>query len=208
MNNLLGPHDAATVVLFKAQFKTDLPKKADIKRLLRVTDLNFYKSRGQHNRSIECLERALDIVRGNSERRFSRVSSYTSTDYAVMHADVSSNLFLQLKYASELVEGFNLTYQALQELEDLNDTFREMLEIQEDYDRWVKVALSNRDRLERAGITDASVSDLPFDVWQKQAGLYGRLAVDDARQRVALWLEKYTWPSHVSEPHDNRLIAI
>jgi tetratricopeptide (TPR) repeat protein len=208
MNNLLGPHDAATVVLFKAQFKTDLPKKADIKRLLHVTDLNFYKSRGQHNRSIECLERALDIVRGNSERRFSRVSSYTSTDYAVMHADVSSNLFLQLKYASELVEGFNLTYQALQELEDLNDTFREMLEIQEDYDRWVKVALSNRDRLERAGITDASVSDLPFDVWQKQAGLYGRLAVDDARQRVALWLEKYTWPSHVSEPHDNRLIAI
>ena len=208
MNNLLGPHDAATVVLFKAQFKTDLPKKADIKRLLRVTDLNFYKSRGQHNRSIECLERALDIVRGNSERRFSRVSSYTSTDYAVMHADVSSNLFLQLKYASELVEGFNLTYQALQEIEDLNDTFREMLEIQEDYDRWVKVALSNRDRLERAGITDPSVSDLPFDVWQKQAELYGRLAVDDARQRVALWLEKYTWPSHVNEPHDNRLIAI
>ena len=208
MNNLLGPHDAATVVLFKAQFKTDLPKKADIKRLLHVTDLNFYKSRGQHNRSIECLERALDIVRGNSERRFSRVSSYTSTDYAVMHADVSSNLFLQLKYASELVEGFNLTYQALQVIEDLNDTFREMLEIQEDYDRWVKVALSNRDRLERAGITDASVSDLPFDVWQKQAERYGRLAVEDARQRVAIWLEKYTWPSHVSEPHDNRLIAI
>lgn len=208
MNNLLGPHDAATVVLFKAQFKTDLPKKADIKRLLRVTDLNFYKSRGQHNRSIECLERALDIVRGNSERRFSRVSSYTSTDYAVMHADVSSNLFLQLKYASELVEGFNLTYQALQEIEDLNDTFREMLEIQEDYDRWVKVALSNRDRLERAGITDPSVSDLPFDVWQKQAKHYGRQAVDDARQRVALWLEKYTWPSHVNEPYDNRLIAI
>jgi tetratricopeptide (TPR) repeat protein len=208
MNNLLGPHDAATVVLFKAQFKTDLPKKTDIKRLLHVTDLNFYRSRGQHNRTIECLERALDIVRGNSERRFSRTSSYTSTDYAVMHADVGSNLFLQLKYASELIEGFNLTYQALEELEELNDTFREMLEIREDYDRWVKVALSNRDRLERASITDAGVSDLPFDIWQKQAEHYGRKAVDEARQRVTVWLEKYTWSSHLTEPHDNRLIAI
>jgi hypothetical protein len=206
MSDLLGPHDAATVVLFKAQFKSDLPKKTDIKKLLRVTDLAFYKSRGQHNRSIEYLERALDIVRGHSMRRFSRVSAYSSTDYAVMHAGVSSNVFLQLKYASELIEGFNLTYASLQELEDLNDTFGDMLGIQEDYRRWMNTAIANVQRLESAGITDASISELPFDAWQADASDYGQQAVDTARQRVAAWLDTHIWPSHVAQTYDNNLM--
>jgi hypothetical protein len=61
-------------------------------------------------------------------------------------------------------------------------------------------------RLESAGITDASISELPFDAWQADASDYGQQAVDTARQRVAAWLDTHIWPSHVAQTYDNNLM--
>ena len=197
MTPLLGPHGAATVVLFKAQFVTDLPKKSDIKRLLKISDMTYYKSSGRASRSIELLERSLSIARANSVKRFDRDSIFSSTDYAVMHAGVASNLFMQLKYASELVEGFNITTKSLEQVDTLIRAFDNTLYVQASYREWTTTAARNIEMLQKCEVTDDSVTKAPLAQWQGEAALYGQEAIRQARAAVSQWVDAHVWPSIV-----------
>lgn len=193
MKTLLGPFGAGTVVLFKAQFATDLPKKTDLKKLLRTSDVNLYKSRGHGSEMISTLENALDIARGygSGEKRDSL--SHKSTDFIVLRSGVSGNAFFQLKYAAQLIEGFNLTEKSLAYLKNLNSRFSDMKYIETHYARWVDTAERNIATLEAAGIKDETVSSVPLSLWKKDADLYGVQAVEIARKSITDWVDKWVW---------------
>ena len=123
MKPFLGPYGAATIVLFTSQFDSELPKLSDLKRLLHIPDGVFYRSTGYHCRDITRLEDVLRTLRDPTVNSI----SYTyrrktlSTDYLATVAGVNQSLFMTLKYSAQLVAGFNLTTQAMEELAALLD---------------------------------------------------------------------------------------
>ena len=48
-SHTLGPFGKATVILFTAQFDSELPKLAEMKRSLKIPDGKYYRSHGHHS---------------------------------------------------------------------------------------------------------------------------------------------------------------
>jgi hypothetical protein len=112
-----------------------------------------------------------------------------------MHAGVASNLFMQLKYASELVEGFNITTKSLEQVDTLIRAFDNTLYVQASYREWTTTAARNIEMLQQCAVTDDSVSKAPLAQWQSEAQVYGQEAIRQARAAVTQWVDTHVWPS-------------
>ena len=122
MREFLGPHGKATIILMRSHFDTELPKLKDLKKLLHIPDGKYYKSGGRNSYDINKLERLLAIlmeIRG--EEADWRKNS--SSDYLVTVAEVHSNLFMTLKYTAQVIDGFNLSEAALNDLDKLTGNY-------------------------------------------------------------------------------------
>ena len=118
-NTLLGPYGKATVVLFTSQFETQLPKLAQLKKQLGISDGKYFSSNGNFDLPIAALDEALATARNGGRPLGIHRRAIACTHVLVTLADVHADLFALIKYSADLLEGFNLTEPAIKELTDL-----------------------------------------------------------------------------------------
>ena len=194
MSTLLDNFSSLTVILFKAQFPSELPLKKDLKDLLDVKDINFYKRNGQHERDVALLEKALCIARDPLViKQFRRYTSHTATDIVITKPDVNGNIFVNLKYTSKLIEGFNLHGQCLEDLHLLIERYETTVNVNFHAMRWLEAAQSNMKKFIDEKIIDKTVTECDLYAIENFNKSYAMSAIHDARNAISDWVDKYCW---------------
>lgn len=194
MNTLLGEFDSVTVVLLKAQFPSELPLKKDLKDLLDVKDIHFFKRNGIHEDDISMLEFSLGIAREPIVyKQLCSYPNYLSTDIIITKPDVKGNIFANLKYDSKLIEGFNLSGTCLTDLRSLIKNHILAMDVKLSAMEWLKNAQSNADLYKHKNIIDKSVTEFDLQKLQDFVDIYGTLGLTNARSDIANWVTKYCW---------------
>lgn len=200
MNEFLGPHGKATVILMTSHFESELPKLKDLKRLLQIPDGKYYKSNGRNFHEINRLERVLNILSEiqGTERDWYRDRS---TDYLITVAEVNSNLFMTLKYTAQVIEGFNLTTACLEELEALISKYSEIRSMRGDIDNMWEVLKRNSSRASDKDFKDSSVLNPNIPALQKILTGYGDTHHAFVVKEIQDWYATYRWK--VKAPSSN-----
>jgi len=194
MSTLLKNFSNLTVVLFKAQFPSDLPSKKDLKELLDVKDINFYKRNGNHESDVKLLEKALSISRESIVFKQYRIySSHVATDIIITKPDVSANIFANLKYSSVLIEGFNLSGLCLDDLELLIKRYETAISVHVQAMDWLGAAKSNKTKFLNEQIVDLTVTECDFEVIENFNKNYAMTAVNSTRVAISDWVDQYCW---------------
>ncbi len=194
MSTLLKNFNSVTVVLFKAQFPSELPMKKELISLLDVKDVNFYKRNGLHKSDIELLEFALGCAREPIRIAYCQdFPKFQSTDVLITKPNVRSNVFVNLKYGSNLVEGFNLSGSCMDELRGMSMKYRDAVRVRLHAVNWLNHAYENIKTFQSHNIYDPSVTDLNFTKLQEFVDQYGDLGVNSVRAEIIDWLTQYCW---------------
>lgn len=194
MSTLLKNFSNLTVVLFKAQFPSDLPLKKDLKELLDVKDINFYKRNGNHQSDIKLLEKALCISREPIVFKQYRIySSHVATAIIITKPDVSANIFANLKYSSVLIEGFNLSGICLDDLELLIKRYESAISVHVQALNWLEAAKSNKTKFLNEQIVDLTVTECDLEVIENFNKSYAMTAVNSTRVAISDWVDQYCW---------------
>ena len=192
MRDFLGPHGQATIVLMRSHFDSELPKLKDLKKLLHIPDGKYYKSGGRNSYDINKLERLLVIlgeIRGE-ERDWQKTNS---SDYLVTVAEVHSNLFMTLKYTAQVIDGFNLTESALDELDKLITNYGLICSMRNDITHMWNVLNRNSERASEKGIEDLTILKPNVPALQEVLTGYGDAQYAKASQDIQDWYETYRW---------------
>jgi hypothetical protein len=200
VNEFLGPHGKATVILMTSHFESELPKLKDLKRLLQIPDGKYYKSHGRNSQDVNRLERVLNIMSEiqGAERDWYR---HRSTDYLVTVAEVHSNLFMTLKYTAQVVDGFNLTTACLKELEALISKYSEICSMRGDIETMWEVLKRNSSRASDKGIEDSSILNPDIPALKKVLTGYGDTHHALVAKEIQDWYAAYRWK--VKAPSSN-----
>ena len=194
MSTLLKTFSNLTVVLFKAQFPSDLPSKKDLKELLDVKDINFYKRNGNHQSDIKLLEKALCISHEPIVfKQYRNYSSHVATDIIITKPDVSANIFANLKYSSVLIEGFNLSGICLDDLELLIKRYESAISVHVQALNWLEAAKSNKTKFLNEQIVDLTVTECDLEVIENFNKSYAMTAVNSTRVAISDWVDQYCW---------------
>ena len=86
-NQTLGPFGKATVILFTAQFDSELPKLAEMKRFLKIPDGKYYRSHGHHSDLCNKIESLIHIHRNPSEEQDNWYRDRVELDHAIEQAN-------------------------------------------------------------------------------------------------------------------------
>ena len=191
MDAILKPHGTATVLLFSAQFDSELPTMGKLKRALGTDHIKIYKATGYHSYVVQRIEELVDHMRnfGNSSGR----SKINSTHVMILPLGYYAKVLATLAYSAQLVGGFNLTTTALDELETIGKK-------RWNIDRIACTAKEIRETLERSqeaaervGMSDPSLQaaidqhDANFD------SNYGQGILEEYQRQQRSWYERYTW---------------
>jgi hypothetical protein len=192
MREFLGPHGKATIILMRSHFDTELPKLKDLKKLLHIPDGKYYKSGGRNSYDINKLERLLAIlmeIRG--EEADWRKNS--SSDYLVTVAEVHSNLFMTLKYTAQVIDGFNLSEAALNDLDKLTGNYGLICAMRSDITRMWEVLNRNSERAAEKGIEDSTILNPDVPALQQLLAGYGDSEYAKATKEIQDWYDTYRW---------------
>ncbi len=198
MSEFLGPHGKATVVLMSAHFESELPKLKDLKKLLNVSEGKYYKSGGQHSSSIEQLEALLIIMAELSGDE--NVIKRSSNNYLITASEVYSNIFIKLKYTAEIIEGFNLTNDAMSELEKIITCHAKLCSMHRDIEYFWTVLKRNAEKAKEMEFDDVTVLNPNLAALQEVLSTYGDSEYAKITKSIQAWYEKYRWkvkPSNV-----------
>ena len=195
MKPFLGPYGAATIVLFTSQFDSELPKLSDLKRLLQIPDGAYYRSTGHHSTEVSQLEKVLTILRAPTVNpsRYSYRRQALCTDYLVTVAGVNQSLFMTLKYSAQLVAGFNLTAQAMQELASLLERNRLIWNLRESCESWPSTLQNHIEEAQSMGLTDTSILEADYEAVSRVTTDYGLQAIQTSVQALGQWHDTYRW---------------
>lgn len=191
MNDILKPHGTATVVLFSAQFATQIPTLGKLKRTIGADRIKIYKSNGIHGHVVRQIERLLNHRRNHGSANHQ--SDVTSTYLIILPLGRYEKLFASIAFAELLVGGFNLNSAALDELESI-DKNRFAVKRTVDTAKEVRKKLEwSKEVANRLGIKDTSIQaaidhhDANFDpdYGQKISQEYLKLQQD--------WFDQYSW---------------
>jgi len=201
MNAILAPHGTATILLFRAQFDSELPPVATLRRELGTKHIRIYKSHREHVDTIRQIERLCDHLRNFGKS--SGNTRNTSTHVIILPLGHYNKSFAAMVYTAELIGGFNLTTAALDELEEIDKTRWSI-------DRFADTAKQIRQTLEwsleaakRAGISDPSLQaaidqhDADFDP------NYGKGVLREYHQQQQNWYERYMWQDYRDAENDD-----
>lgn len=179
MSEFLGPHGKATVVLMSAHFESELPKLKDLKKLLNVSDGKYYKSGGRHSSSIRQLETVLMIM-----------AELSGDEDVIKHC---SNIFVTLKYTAEIVEGFNLTNDAMSELEKTLLAYSSLCSMRRDIEYFLTVLKRNAEKAKEMEFDDVTVLNPNLAALQEVLSTYGDSEYAKITKSIQAWYEKYRW---------------
>ena len=191
--NLLGPDGKATVILFVAQFESQLPKIGEIKRFLKISDGKYYSSFGNFENAISAIDKALAIVRTGGVDPDQERHTKNSNFVFVTVADVHSDLFMALKYSGQLLAGFNLTNDALEELNPLLQRWRNICWMRDQCKYWPGVLMENINEATSMGLSDPSILRVDIDVVARITKPYAMGAFAQVHAELSDWYERYRW---------------
>ena len=191
--NLLGPDGKATVILFIAQFESQLPKIGEIKRFLKISDGKYYSSFGNFENAISEIDKALAIVRTGGVDPDQERHAKNSNFVFVTVADVHSDLFMALKYSGQLLAGFNLTNDALEELNPLLQRWRNICWMRAQCKYWPGVLRENINEATSMGLSDPSILEVDIDVVARITKPYAMGAFAQVHAELSDWYERYRW---------------
>ena len=192
MSSFLGPRGQATVILFSAHFETELPKLKDLKKILSIPDGRYYKSGGNHYRNIRKLTELLTIVQRINSAEF-RPIDFESTDFLITVAEVHSNLFMQLKYDAQVVEGFNLTDTNLEELDKLIRSFYDINSMRSQIGQMPDTLERNQESALENGFADQTILNPDVDGLKQLLDGYGDQQLGFVHQSILDWYEANRW---------------
>ena len=195
MKPFLGPYGAATIVLFTSQFDSELPKLSDLKRLLHIPDGAFYRSTGHHSTEVGHLEQVLTILRAPdaNPNRYTYRRKSLSTDFLITVAGVNQSLFMTLKYSAQVVAGFNLTTQAVEELNALLKQHHCIWNLRENCESWPSTLQDQMQEAQSMGLTDTSILEADFEAVFRVTKDYGLEAIQTSVKALEQWYETYRW---------------
>ena len=192
-SHTLGPFGKATVILFTAQFDSELPKLSEMKRSLRIPDGKFYRSHGHHSELCNKLESLIQIIRNPSVDEDSWYRNRSSTDLFVTVADVHSDLFMTLKYSAHIVAGYNLTNASVAELHKLLQNRRRANRMRNTCAKWPDTLKDHIEELRELGLTDSSITEIDVAAVANMTESYGIVAISQATEALVNWHERYRW---------------
>jgi len=192
MSQLLGPRGKATVILFSAHFDSELPKLKELKKILSIPDGRFYKSNGHHAREIYLLQELLGTVH-KIRATGKKLYDFRSSDFFVTVAEVDSNLFMKMKYDAEVVDGFNLTTQGLEELKKILGNFTEINSMRSQVSRMPETLISQQKSAIENGFIDTTVLNPDIEGLKKMLADYGDKQQVQVYESVEQWYETYRW---------------
>ena len=192
-SHTLGPFGKATVILFTAQFDSELPKLAEMKRSLKIPDGNYYRSHGHHSDLCNKLETLMYIVRNPTANEDSWHRNRPSTDLFVTVADVHSDLFMTLKYSAQIVAGYNLTNAAVAKLHQLLQNRRRANRMRSTCARWPDALKDHITEVKELGLVDPSITEIDIDAVTGLTEGYGIAAIEQTTQALVAWNDRYRW---------------
>ena len=191
--NLLGPDGKATVILFVAQFESQLPKIGEIKRFLKISDGKYYSSFGNFENAVSAIDKALAIVRTGGVEPDQVRHAKTSNYVFVTVADVHSDLFMALKHSGHLLAGFNLTNDALKQLNPLLQRWRNICWMRDQCKHWPGVLRQNINEATTMGLSDPSILRVDIDAIARITQPYAMGAFAQVHAELSDWYERYRW---------------
>ena len=190
---LLGPYGKATVVLFTSQFETQLPKLAQLKKQLGITDGKYFSSNGNFDLPIAALDEAVATARNGGRPLGIHRRAVECTHVLVTLADVHADLFALIKYSADLLEGFNLTEPAMKELTDLLNRRRHIAWMRHACSDWTETLTKHIARAQDLGLTDPSILNVDINAISAITDPYALEAIDQASNEIVVWYERYRW---------------
>jgi hypothetical protein len=192
-SHTLGPFGKATVILFTAQFDSELPKLAEMKRSLKIPDGKYYRSHGHHSDLCNKLETLMYIVRNPTAEEDSWYRNRPSTDLFVTVADVHSDLFMTLKYSAQIVAGYNLTNAAVAKLHQLLQNRRRANRMRNTCAKWPDTLKDHIAEVKELGLVDPSITEIDINAVTGLTEGYGIAAIEQTTQALVAWHDRYRW---------------
>ena len=201
MDAILKPHGTATVLLFSAQFDSELPTMGKLKRALGTDHIKIYKSTGYHSYVVRRIEELVDHMRnfGNPSSR----SNLASTHVMILPIGYYEKVLASLAYSAQLVGGFNLTTAALDELEAIDNKRWSIDRIADTAKQIRQTLVWSQDAADRAGLSDSSLQsaidqhDAQFDP------NYGQGVLQEYHRQQQNWYERHTWRDRRDAENDD-----
>lgn len=194
MRNILGKQNYGTVFYLNIQ-GSPLPRTKEVKRLLNVSSVKFFKTRGWYRNEVWKLHHALNILNQTDNQfwRYNYTGSYPC-DYVMVVPDiVKNNSMFTLKYSQILVTAFRLGPKSLRLLEELQQVFFKCEEMRQSGLNWNKSANDNAKYIVDKQLTDSTIRDVDLGLLAQQMHGYGDMAVVEARNRIESWLDCHLW---------------
>jgi len=201
MNAILAPHGTATILLFRAQFDSELPPIATLRRELGTKHIRVYKSHREHVDTIRQIERLCDHL-----RNFGKSSSNTrntSTHVIILPLGHYNKTLAAMVYTAQLLGGFNLTTAALDELEAIDNKRWSIDRIADTVKQIRQTLVWSQDAANRTGISDPSLQsaieqhDAQFDP------NYGQGVLQEYQRQQQSWYERHTWRDRRDAENDD-----
>lgn len=194
MTKLVHKFTDMTAILINTPFESEIPKKADVKRLLAVDDVFYYKRNGPYSDDINKIEKALYIAENPviSNDQYPHYAT-KSTCLIVTNANVTHGSFMKLKHANKVVDGFNLNQQSWIDLDTLLEKYSLAASVYFSYPSWIRNAVRNAEKFVENGIVDSSVTNLNFQAMHEEQKTYGSHALHTLHSQISSWVTNNRW---------------
>ena len=193
MSQALGPFGKATVILFTAQFDSELPKLAEMKRLLKIPDGKYYRSHGHHSELCNKIESLIHIMRNPGDEQDPWFQNRVGSDVFITVPDVHADLFMTLKYSAHIVAAYNLTNEAVSELGKLLRNRGQVCRMRFECRSWPKTLDDRAKQIRDGGLSDPSVTDIDISSLSRMFEFYGDAALKQANEALSYWHNRYRW---------------
>ena len=193
MSQALGPFGKATVILFTAQFDSELPKLAEMKRLLKIPDGKYYRSHGHHSDLCNKIESLIHIMRNPSDEQDAWYRNRIGTDVFITVPDVHIDLFMTLKYSAQIVAGYNLTNEAVSELQQLLQNRKQVSRMRSICKSWTNTLEEHVKEAAKLGLSDPSITGIDIAAIARMTESYGDAALEQTTNALSVWHQRYRW---------------
>lgn len=192
MRQFLGTDGAATIIFLKAPDESSLPKMKDVRRLFGIDTLKYYKGDGWYKDEIQNLAHLLSILdqeKGNSPPWY----EFFPTNYLLLPPGTKQQIFFTLTYSSILVEGFDLTASAIQQLNKLIDMHWEIKRWRGAIYGFVRDLQSHAERAGQKQVNDPTILNPNILGIQDLLSGYGDSALSALTNELKQWHSNHKW---------------